>query len=159
MVSLSHPGIDFPGITIVFFCHDGAGRFLMGKRSEHCRDEQGKWDIGAGRLELHDSVEHRLQTEIKEEYGTDAQEWIFLGYRELHRTLKTGEQTHWVGLDFAVVVDPKLVRVAEPEKIGEVKWFTSQDIPTDQLLHSQLPLFLRNHQQQLKQLGFEFPEW
>lgn len=26
-------GVDFVGVTIVYFCHDGAGRFVMSKRS------------------------------------------------------------------------------------------------------------------------------
>lgn len=34
-------GIDFIGITCVFYCHDGQGNFLMHKRSKNCRDEIG----------------------------------------------------------------------------------------------------------------------
>ena len=41
-------GIDFIGITTVFFCHDGKGKFLMAKRSKNARDEHGRWDIGGG---------------------------------------------------------------------------------------------------------------
>ncbi len=32
-------GEDFTGVTIVYFCHDGNGNFLMKKRSANCRDE------------------------------------------------------------------------------------------------------------------------
>lgn len=39
-------GIDYIGITCIFFCHDGNGKILMHKRSKNCRDEIGNWDIG-----------------------------------------------------------------------------------------------------------------
>jgi len=32
-------GIDFTGVSIVYFCHDGKGNFLMQKRSQQARDE------------------------------------------------------------------------------------------------------------------------
>jgi hypothetical protein len=46
-----NPGIDYVGITTVFFCHDGKGNFLFHKRSNKCRDEHGRWDLGSGKLE------------------------------------------------------------------------------------------------------------
>jgi 8-oxo-dGTP diphosphatase len=45
-------GIDYIGITCVFFCHDGKGNILLHKRSEKCKDEQGNWDCGGGALEF-----------------------------------------------------------------------------------------------------------
>jgi len=59
-------GTDFVGVTISFYCHDGAGRFLMARRSANCRDEHGRWDIGGGGLEFGESVEETLKKEIKE---------------------------------------------------------------------------------------------
>ena len=35
-------GVNFIGVTCVFVCHDGKGRFLLHKRSKNCRDEQGR---------------------------------------------------------------------------------------------------------------------
>lgn len=35
-------GVDYTGITVVFCCHDGQGRFVMAKRSNNSRDEAGK---------------------------------------------------------------------------------------------------------------------
>lgn len=39
-------GADYTGVAVVYYCHDGAGKFVMAKRSGNCRDEQGRWDIG-----------------------------------------------------------------------------------------------------------------
>ena len=30
-------GVDFVGISVVYFCHDGKGKFVMAKRSEQAR--------------------------------------------------------------------------------------------------------------------------
>ena len=92
-------GVDYTGISIVFFCHDGNGNFLMQKRSENCRDEKNRWDIGAGRLEFLEDVTDTLKREIKEEYGTDVLNYEFLGYRDVKRE-GNGNKNHWVTLDF-----------------------------------------------------------
>ena len=58
-------GIDFVGIGVCFFCHDGAGRVLMNKRSQNCRDEQGRWDFGGGGVEFGESITDALKREMK----------------------------------------------------------------------------------------------
>jgi len=35
-------GVDYTGISIVCFCHDRKGNFLMQKRGNNARDENGK---------------------------------------------------------------------------------------------------------------------
>lgn len=41
-------GVDYIGVCVVYFCHDGKGEFVMAKRSSNARDEHGRWDIGGG---------------------------------------------------------------------------------------------------------------
>jgi ADP-ribose pyrophosphatase YjhB (NUDIX family) len=131
-------GIDYTGICVVFFCHDGDGNFVMARRSENARDEHGVWDIGGGGLEFGENVEDNLKKEIKEEYSTDVIEFEFLGYRDVHRTHE-GKKTHWISLDFKVFVDKKKVANGEPHKFSEIGWFTLNDLPKE--LHSELPKF------------------
>jgi len=135
-------GVDYTGITIVYLCHDGKGKYLFQKRSKNCRDEYDKWDIGGGGLELHDTVENTLQKEIAEEYCTDVIEHTFLGYRDVHREHE-GKKTHWIALDFLVHVDPKKVKNGEPHKFSEIGWFQKGEFPEP--MHSQLPVFLEIH--------------
>lgn len=46
-------GINHIGVTVCFVIHDGRGNVLLQKRSQRCRDEKGRWDIGGGaRLNL-----------------------------------------------------------------------------------------------------------
>lgn len=139
-------GVDFVGVSIVYFCHDGKGNFLMHKRGKQARDEQGKWDIGAGGLELHDTVEDTLKKEIREEYCTDVLEYEFLGFRDVHRE-HLGKQTHWIALDFKVLVDPNKVKNGEPHKFDEVGWFTFGNLPQEK--HSVLELFFEKYKDRL----------
>lgn len=139
-------GIDFIGVTVSFFCHDGEGNFVMAKRSKNCRDEIGRWDIGGGGVEFGDTVEERLRTEIKEEYCTDVKEIEFLGYRDVHRE-QNGVPTHWLSLCFKVLVDKDQVKNGEPHKFDEIGWFTFDTLPSP--LHSQMMLFFNRYKKQL----------
>ena len=139
-------GVDHTGVTIVFACHDGNGNYLHAKRGVNCRDEQGTWDPGGGGLELHDTVEETLRKEIREEYCTDVLEYEFMGYRDVHRE-KDGVKTHWIALDFRVLVDRSQVQNGEPHKMDEVAWFRLDELPSP--LHSQYPLFLEKYKEML----------
>lgn len=140
-------GVDYPGISITYFCHDGQGNFVMHRRSKYTRDEHGVWDIGGGGLKLHDTVENTLRQEIKEEYCTEVIEYEFLGYQDVFRK-HNGEKTHWLALNFKVLVDPSKVKIGEPDKFDKLAWFTLDNLPDN--LHSQLPWFFREYKDKLK---------
>ncbi len=132
-------GVDFIGITCVFFCHDGKGRLLLSKRSKKCRDEIGCWDPGGGALEFGEEFEEGVRREVKEEYCCDIEELKFLGAHNVLR--KNGNvDTHWVALIFTAKIDPKQVKNGDPEKIDELGWFKLDSLPDP--LHSQMPRFI-----------------
>lgn len=145
-IKIGVKGVDYVGVSVCFFCHDGDGNFVMAKRSTNTRDEHGKWDIGSGGLEFEDSVIDTLVKEIKEEYCADVLEHEFLGYRDAMRT-HNGVPTHWIGLDFKVLVDHAQVKNGEPHKFDAVEWFTLDTLPDE--LHSMLPLFFEQYQGRL----------
>ncbi|OHA04225.1 MAG: hypothetical protein A3J58_00630 [Candidatus Sungbacteria bacterium RIFCSPHIGHO2_02_FULL_52_23] len=134
-----HKGKDYIGVGVTFYCHDGTGRFVMGKRSVNARDEHGMWDLGGGGVEFGESAEDAVRREILEEYGAEMRACEFLGYMDVHRE-QAGAPTHWISLAFKVLVDPTQIHNAEPDKCDEVRWFTLNDLPDD--IHSQLPQFL-----------------
>jgi len=144
------PGIDHIGVTVAFFCHDGKGNFVLAKRSVNARDEHHRWDNGGGKVELGDDVIKRLHDEIKEEYCADVLTHEFLGYRDVHRENQDGAKTHWVALDFKVLVDPAQVKNGEPHKFDDLQWFALDNVPPDEQLHSQLPGALQKYRQQLR---------
>ena len=140
-------GIDYRGVSVVFFCHDGKGNHLMNLRSKNCRDKKGRWDIGGGAVENGKEVINTLRNEISQEYCTDVISYEFLGYRDVHR-LENGTKTHWIALDFKVLVDREKARNGEPHKFNDVRWFTLDSLPEP--THSQFPAFLEKYMEQLK---------
>ncbi len=139
-------GIDYPGICVVFLCHNGKGSYLLAKRGQKCRDEQGCWDFGSGSLEFGESIESTLKREIREEYGVEPQDFEFLGFRDAHR-IADGRPTHWIALDFKVKVDSSNVRNNEPDHIDEIGWFSIHQLPKP--VHSTLPKILDNYREKL----------
>ena len=138
-------GVDYIGVGVSYYCHDGNGNYVMNKRSLNCRDEHGCWDFGGGGIDINDTVDETLRKELKEEYGVENIEYKFLGYRDAFRE-QNGEMTHWLQLHFVVKVDPKEVKNGEPHKFDAVEWFTLDKLPEP--LHSQalvqLELFKEN---------------
>lgn len=141
-------GIDYTGVCVVFACHDGQGRYVMDKRSMKARDEQGTWEFGGGGLEFGEQVEDMVRKEVLEEIGADVMSMEFLGYRDVHRN-PGGVKTHWIGLDFRVLVDPSQVRNREPDKFDDVAWFTVQEIVAMDNLQSQMQYFMNKYCEQL----------
>ena len=139
-------GEDYTGITIVYLCHDGKGNYLLNKRGNQTRDEHGTWDPGGGGLEFGDTVENTLKKELNEEYGTDPIKAEFLGFRDVHR-VHGGHPTHWIALDFKVLVNRDKVKNGEPHKFDEIGWFTLDKLPKP--LHSQFPFFLEDYKEKL----------
>lgn len=125
-----------PSVCCVFFCHDGEGRILLAKRGHEARDEQGRWDCGAGALQLGESFEAAVTREVGEEYSTVPLSIEQIG---VYNAIRPG--SHWVAVVFAVQVAPAEVRLGEPDKATEHGWFTVNALPAP--LHSQLPKGLR----------------
>ena len=128
-------GVEFIGVTCSFVCHDGNGKVLMHKRSQNCRDEQGRWDNGGGAHEFGDDIEQTIKREIKEEYGAEAFNLKFIKVYDAHRQLDDGTPTHWLAVLYAAEVNPSQVKNNEPHKIDEIGWFTLSNLPKP--LHSQ----------------------
>lgn len=139
-------GEDYIGITTSYLCHDGVGNVVLSKRGVNCRDEHGRWDCGGGGVEFGHTAEETVRKEVKEEYGAEAREVVFLGFRDVFRE-QNGKKTHWVSLDYKVLVDPSQVKNAEPHKFDEVRWFRLDALPEP--MHSQWPLFMKQYKRVL----------
>jgi 8-oxo-dGTP diphosphatase len=129
-------GIDFIGITVSFYCHDGKGNYVMHKRGPNCRDEHGCWDFGGGGVEFGETLEQALVREIGEEYGVVPIEYQYLGHDEKFRE-HNGVPTHWLGFRYIALVDREKVINNEPDKHEELHWVKLDDLPSP--LHSLVP--------------------
>lgn len=130
-------GVDYIGVNVVFICHDKDGRVLMNKRSAKCRDEQGRWEFGAGSMEFGETFEEAVRCEVKEEYGVEPLAIEYVATKNVLRE-HGGRPTHWIKNMHWVLVDPASIKKGDPEKIDEIKWFLTGDLPSP--LHSQVPL-------------------
>jgi len=135
-------GIDFVGITTAFYCHDGKGNFVLHKRSNKCRDEQGSWDNGGGKLEYGLTLEDNVLKELKEELGCDGiiQEQL-PSYTLLRK--HNGNNTHWLATPFIILVNPNKVKNNDPEKIAEIGWFKLNHLPSP--LHTGLQQAIKKY--------------
>jgi 8-oxo-dGTP pyrophosphatase MutT (NUDIX family) len=139
-------GVDFVGVSVSYFCHDGAGNYVMQKRGPNCRDEHGRWDCGGGGLEFEDSVLETLHKEILEEYGVEPLEYEFLGFRDAFRE-HDGVKTRWVVLDYRVLVDREKVKNGEPHKFTDIGWFRLDALPEP--MHSQFDTAFAQYKERL----------
>lgn len=144
-----HKGISFTGISTAFICHDGNGKILLSKRSKNARDENGRWDSGAGGLKHGQTVQDNIRRELKEEYGVEPIKMDFLGYLDMFRKTPSGQATHWLGISYAVQVDPAKVIIGEPDMVDEIGWFSLDKLPEP--MHSQFDNFLAKHGAKLKE--------
>ena len=128
-------GVDYIGICTPFICHDGQGYFLLQKRSNKTRDEQGVWEGGSGKVELGLTLEQNVLKEVEEEFGVVGEIQGQLPPETLIRE-NNGTQTHWVMVPYFIQVDREKVRINEPDKIDEIGWFPLDQFPTP--LHSGL---------------------
>lgn len=126
-------GVDYIGVSCVFWLHDGNGKILFSKRSQKCKDEQGAWECGGGSMEFGETFEQAVRREIFEEYGVEPLELEYLMTYNLLRE-HSCKKTHWVTNVFVARVDPKKVINGEPDKIDELGWFTFDNLPAP--LHS-----------------------
>lgn len=122
-------GVDYIGVTVCFVVHDGYGNVLLQKRSQNCRDERGTWDVGGGAVEFGERIEEAVQREVTEELSTKPIKAEFLLAYDAHRINHENEQTHWVALGYAVQIDRSKVKIGEPNKIDEIGWFNSNNLP------------------------------
>ncbi len=136
-------GFEYIGVSVIPFCHDGQGRYLVSQRGHACKDERGAWEpAGGGSVEPHELLEDAVRREIKEECGANARQIAFMGFREVFRTID-GKDSHWIAFDFKVEIETADVTITEPDKCSELRWCTPAEIPSPQ--HSQFPFFLKKY--------------
>ncbi len=121
-------GVNYPGITLPFVCHDGNGNFLLHQRSNECRDEKMRWDFGSGQIEFGEKVEEGVLRELIEEYGCTGKICEQLPALSILRTMD-GTPTHWVAIPFIILVEPKDVKIMEPHKVNDYGWYKLSVLP------------------------------
>ncbi len=144
-------GIDYTGICVVFYYHDGDGNLLMHKRSAACRDENHRWDCGSGQLEFGENPEQGVLREIMEEYGCAGTIEKKLEPVSIIRTQQE-KKTHWLAIPFIIKVNKDEVSINEPEAMDDIGWFSLHQLPSP--LHSSVEWYIPQIMPELKQLMY-----
>lgn len=140
------PGIDYTGISVSFFCHDGAGNLVLTKRSDQCRDEHHTWEVGGGKLEYGEDPDVAVLREIAEEYGVRGVIEKALQPVSLLREYQ-GQKTHWITFPYVVRVKREQVIRGDPVSMAEIGWFRLDDLPSP--LHSGMRLILDRYREDI----------
>lgn len=122
-------GVDYIGVAVCFVCHDGKGNFLFARRGPKARDEQGKWEVPAGGIEIGETVEDALARELQEELCVEAVKAEYIGFEQFIRSID-GVQKHWITFTYLVEVDPEKVAIGEPEVCDGLMWASIDEPPT-----------------------------
>lgn len=118
-------GVDFIGVNCVFWCHDGKGKFLLHKRSQKCRDEQGAWDCGGGSMEFGESPIDTIKREAREELGIEIGRIKFIVCLNM---IKDGH--HFVDISFTAEIISGEPANQEPDRIETIGWFPLAELPS-----------------------------
>ena len=125
-------GLNYPGVAVSFFCHDGNGNFVFHKRGKGARAHHGTWDNGGGGMEHGETIEEALFRELKEEYTCEG--IIEERLSPICSLTETEDGLHhWVVHPFIIKVDPKEVTIGEPHMMEEITWFNKETLP--EILH------------------------
>lgn len=140
-------GIDHIGISVGALLCNEEGKYLLGLRTENCRDEQNRWEpAGGGTLEFGERIIDGIIREAREEVGATPYDIEFVGIQESFRTVND-VNTHWIAIFYRAKVNPAEVKIMEPDKCAELRWCSIDEIPEP--MHSQFPSFLEKYRNKL----------
>jgi len=105
------------------------GKVLLGKRKNSHGD--GTWSFPGGHLEMFETWEQCAEREVYEETGIHIKNPVFAGVTNdiFHK-----ERKHYITIFIRADYDSGKLKLMEPEKCSEWKWFSWDDLPE--------PLFL-----------------
>lgn len=134
----AHKGKSFVGVSTAAAICNRNGQIFMAQRSKNARDEHGMWDVCGGGLKFGIKIEDNLRREMNEEFAVVSQETLHpIGVREAFRTDHLGDSTHWIVLDYVIVLrdeEAQAVKINEPDMFDDCGWFDFDALPSP--LHS-----------------------
>jgi len=113
-----------PRIGVGVLLLDGSNRILLVKRT--CPPEARCWSIVGGKPNFLESLESCAMREAEEEVGVSIRIERLLGVTD---HLLPHENQHWVSPAFLARIIHGEARNCEPEKIGEIRWFSLPELP------------------------------
>jgi 8-oxo-dGTP diphosphatase len=105
---------------------EDSGKILLGLR-KNCYGA-GSWGLPGGHMEFGEKATKTLQRELKEEIGVDFEISDF-NLISLADDSSPGVDSHHVHISFSVKYDGQEIKLMEPEKCEEWKFFDKNNLP------------------------------
>ena len=122
------PGVDYIGVGCGALIVNDKNEVLLVKRGIKSKNEAGVWSKPGGAVEFGEQVENAVKREIKEELDIEIELTKFLGFT--NHIIKS-ENQHWVTFNYLARIIKGELKIMEPEKIAEVKWFSLNNLPAN----------------------------
>lgn len=119
-------GKDYIGVGGGVLIFNKKGEVLLIKRGKKSKNEIGWWTKPGGAVDYGETAIKAMEREINEETGIKIKIWGLLPYTD-HLILK--EKQHWVAINFLADIISGKLKIMEPEKCEEMKWFNIKKLP------------------------------
>ncbi len=120
-------GKDYTGIACGAFILNHKNELLLTKRSNSCGSYEGEWSVPGGKNEFGEKLEETTIRETKEEVGVDVEVIRLLD----HFNYIPNDGEHWVYFNFICKIIGGELKIMEPDKIDEIRWFPLTELPED----------------------------
>lgn len=132
------PGVDYIGVAVGAFIINDKGEVLLMKRSQHAKNEKGKWEAPGGAVEFGETLEQAIRREMKEELEIDIEILAQWGAKD---HIIPEDKQHWVPTTFfAKVAQGQTPKNSEPLKHDTFAWFAIDNFPNPLSLITQMNL-------------------
>lgn len=137
------PGKDHIGLGVGAVILNGKNEILLMKRNKKIashRTTAGLWSIPGGEVEFGERVEDAVKRETMEELGIEITIQKPIGHWD---QILPKSKVHWHCVTFLCKMKKGTLKILEPEKFDQIKWFPLNRIPKDAgVAHVAVPLFL-----------------
>lgn len=120
------PGKDCIGVGGGILIFNKKREVLLLKRGKKSKNEAGWWSKPGGAVDFGETAIKAMEREIKEETGIKIKIWGLLPHTD-HIILK--ENQHWIAINFLANWKSGELKIMEPEKCEELKWFSLKKLP------------------------------
>jgi mutator protein MutT len=122
------PGIDYIGVAVGALIFNDEGKILLCKRSQHAKNEWGRWEAPGGEVEFGETLHHAIAREMQEELGI---ELVIEKQLPAADHILLEEYQHWVPTSFICKIkNGKEPMIMEPDKCDAIGWFIFGDLPS-----------------------------
>lgn len=119
-------GIDYIGIGCGALIINKDNQVLLMERGSKAKNRVGFWTQPGGTVELGEKIKDAVIREIKEELDIEIKLTKLLSVTD---DIIPEDNQHWVAASYLAEIVSGEPKNMEPEKIGEVKWFSLENLP------------------------------